>query len=112
MRQVQDRLLDEKDASLVEQRCSEPPYRDRKIFVDVRITEEEARFVVRDEGPGFDVKAVPDPSSPGALEAEQGRGLSLMRTFMDDVVFNDTGNEVTMVKRRSDEGTTSGEESS
>lgn len=112
MQQVQDRLLDEKDASLVEQRCSEPPYRDRKIFVDVRITEEEARFVVRDEGPGFDVKAVPDPSSPGALEAEQGRGLSLMRTFMDEVVFNDAGNEVTMVKRRSDEATTADQESS
>jgi CheY-like chemotaxis protein len=112
MQQVQDRLLDEKEASLVEQRRSEPPYRDRKVFVDVQITEEEARFVVRDEGPGFDVKAVPDPSSPGALEAEQGRGLSLMRTFMDEVVFNDAGNEVTMVKRRSDEGITAGEESS
>jgi CheY-like chemotaxis protein len=112
MQQVQDRLLDEKEASLVEQRRSEPPYRDRKIFVDVRITEEEVRFVVRDEGPGFDVKAVPDPSSPGALEAEQGRGLSLMRTFMDEVVFNDAGNEVTMVKRRSDVGITAGKESS
>ncbi|MFC1596867.1 response regulator [Planctomycetota bacterium] len=112
MQQVQDRLLDEKEASLVEQRRSEPPYRDRKIFVDVRITEAEARFVVRDEGPGFDVAAVPDPSSPGALEAEQGRGLSLMRTFMDEVVFNDSGNEVTMVKRRSGDGITAGEESS
>ena len=110
MQQVQDRLLDEKEASLVEQRHSQPPYRDRKIFVDVRITEDEARFVVRDEGPGFNVAAVPDPSSPGALEAEQGRGLSLMRTFMDEVSFNDSGNEVTMVKRRSDEGIPAGEE--
>ena len=104
MRQVQDKLLDEKDTSLVEQRRSQAPYRDRKIFVDVRISQREARFVVRDEGPGFDVAAVPDPSAPGALEAEKGRGLSLMRTFMDEVTFNDAGNEVTMVKRRDHEG--------
>lgn len=112
MRQVQDRLLNEQEASLVEQRRSQPPYRDRKIFVDVRITEEEARFVIRDEGPGFDATEVPDPSAPGALEAEQGRGLSLMRTFMDEVVFNGAGNEVTMVKRRNGEEDVTGEESS
>jgi anti-sigma regulatory factor (Ser/Thr protein kinase) len=34
------------------------------------------------------------------VEAEGGRGLSLMRTFMDEVTFNEAGNEVTMVKRR------------
>ena len=103
MQEVQDRLLDDRDASLVEERRAEPPYRDRKVFVDVQITAEEARFVVRDEGPGFDVAGVPDPSSPGALEAEQGRGLSLMRTFMD---------EVTMIKRRDAAGDVAGDESS
>jgi len=100
MQEVQDKLLDEKDASLVEQRRSQPPYRDRKIMVDVRIGDDEARFVIRDDGSGFDVAAVPDPGSPGSLEAEKGRGLSLMRTFMDEVTFNDKGNQVTMVKRR------------
>ena len=100
MQEVQHALLDDKDLSLVEQRRSQPPYRDRKIFVDVTLSKHEARFVIRDEGPGFDVKGIPDLKDPGALEPEQGRGLSLIRTFMDDVVFNDAGNEVTMVKRR------------
>lgn len=96
----EDELLQEKDLSLVEQRRSEPPYRDRKIFVEVKISTDAARFVVRDEGPGFDVAAVPDPGDWGALERERGRGLSLMRTFMDELTYNDVGNQVTMVKLR------------
>jgi CheY-like chemotaxis protein len=100
MEQVEHKLLDDSDASLVEQRRSHSSYRDRKIFVDVRILQDEARFVVRDDGRGFDVSSLPDPEAPGALEGEKGRGLSLMRSFMDEVTFNDAGNEVTMVKRR------------
>ena len=68
--------------------------------MDVKITGEEARFVIRDEGPGFDVRSVPGVDGQGTPELERGRGLSLMRTFMDQVVFNEAGNEVTMVKRR------------
>jgi CheY-like chemotaxis protein/anti-sigma regulatory factor (Ser/Thr protein kinase) len=93
----------EPSLSFVRQRQSEPPYRDRKVFVDVKLTREEVRFVVRDEGGGFDVAAVPDVGDPNALEPERGRGLSLMRTFMDHVTYNEAGNEVTMVKRREDE---------
>ncbi len=97
---VQHQLLQEKELSLVEQRRVQTPYRDRRIFVHVKLSADEARFVIRDQGPGFDVGSVPDTCDPGALEPERGRGLSLMRTFMDDVSYNDAGNEVTMVKRR------------
>jgi CheY-like chemotaxis protein len=90
----------EQGPSLVEQRRSQSPYRERKIFADVKLSRDEVRFVIRDEGPGFDVTAIPDVSDLGALEAEYGRGLSLMRTFMDEVTYNDAGNQVTMVKRR------------
>jgi CheY-like chemotaxis protein len=100
MQEVQDKLIQEKDLSLVEQRRSQPPYRDRRIFVDVKISPEEARFVIRDGGPGFDVSAAPDPGDPAVLEREEGRGLMLIRTFMDEVTYNDLGNEVTLVKRK------------
>jgi CheY-like chemotaxis protein len=93
-------LMEGKGGDLLAQRRDSAPYRDRRIQVDVRITPREARFVVRDEGPGFDVASVPAPGDPGALEKEGGRGLVLMRTFMDEVTFNERGNEVTMVKRR------------
>lgn len=93
-------LLQERDLSLVELRRAQPPYRDRRIFVEVKLTTDEARFVVRDQGPGFDVASVPDPGDTGALEEERGRGLALMRAFMDELSFNEQGNEVTLVKRR------------
>ncbi|MGQ9576907.1 MAG: response regulator [Thermoguttaceae bacterium] len=96
---VADRLLEEGEPSLVERRRAEPPYCDRKIAVEVQITAEQARFVVRDQGPGFDLSAFPPPTPQGAAELERGRGLWLMRTFMDDVLFNQAGNEVTLLKR-------------
>ena len=100
MQQVQNTLLSDEELSLVEQRANEASFRDRKIYVDARISKEEARFVVRDEGPGFDTTTIPDRSPSRALEPRCGRGLSLVRTFMDEVTYNDVGNEVTMVKRR------------
>ena len=100
MQEVQNKLIQEKDLSLVEQRRSQPPYRDRRIFVEVKISPDEARFVIRDEGPGFDVSAAPEPGDPAVLEREEGRGLMLIRTFMDEVAHNDLGNEITLVKRK------------
>src|SRR4029453_15800228 len=42
----------------------------------------------------------PPPGQPGSLDPEVGRGLVLIRAFMDEVTFNATGNEITLVKRR------------
>jgi CheY-like chemotaxis protein len=85
---------------LLEERRSRLPYAQRKIFVDLRIGPEEARVTVRDEGPGFDVAALLARDDAAAIEANGGRGLVLMRSFMDEVTFNGRGNEVTLVKRK------------
>lgn len=87
-------------AALAEQRKNQYPYCERRIRVAVSFQPEEARFVVRDEGPGFDPQALPDPTDPENLSKPCGRGVLLMRAFMDEVTFNDRGNEVTMVKRK------------
>ncbi len=86
-------------AAEIEQRQAQPPYADRRIYFNVHLTRDEARFVVRDEGAGFDTSIVPEPGDPNALEREGGRGLLLMRSFMDEVQFNEQGNEVTLIKR-------------
>lgn len=83
-----------------DERATQEPYRDRRVHVTARVTPGEARFVIRDEGPGFNPANLPDPTDPENLTKPSGRGVMLIRTFMDDVTFNDTGNEVTMVKRR------------
>lgn len=86
--------------SLIEQRLSEAPYRDRKIYVHAELSNDAAKFVIRDEGPGFDTSMLPERGDPHLLEREGGRGLVLIRSFMDEVRFNELGNEVTLIKRR------------
>lgn len=77
--------------------------REKHKNVTVKLQFDETRFFARveDEGCGFDPDLVPDPTSCDALEAESGRGLALIRNFMDSVEFNDAGNVIEMEKHRS-----------
>jgi CheY-like chemotaxis protein len=100
MHDVLDKVRRGEEVSPIKDPRSDPAFRDRSIFVTVKIAQEEVWLVVRDEGPGFDVKVVPEPRDPGALKPGHGRGLAIIRNLMDEVTFNDAGNEVTMVKRR------------
>lgn len=84
---------------LARQRMLLSPYRERRIFVDAMIDQSGLQYVIRDEGPGFDPHSLPDPRDPANLERPSGRGLLLMRTFMDEVRHNEFGNEVTLLKR-------------
>jgi DNA-binding response OmpR family regulator len=84
----------------VEERRHIAPYRDRRVFFTARESRTEAVYIVGDEGPGFDPAALPDPTDPTNLHKEYGRGLLLIRTFMDEVRHNPKGNEITMIKRR------------
>ena len=86
--------------ALADQRRRTAPYRDRRIRVNASLTSDEVRFVIADEGRGFDAGAVPDPTAPENLARPSGRGIFLMRTFLDEVRYNDAGNEVTLLKRR------------
>lgn len=85
---------------LAEQRVNQPPYAERKIRVSVELTQTEATFVIEDEGPGFQPESVPDPTNPEFVERPFGRGMLLMRTFMDEVTYNEKGNQVTLYKKR------------
>jgi len=89
---------------LVRERRTQPPYADRVTEVLAEISTTEAKFVIRDQGQGFDVSHVPTRHDPGTLEQREGRGLVLMKNFMDEVRFNDKGNEVTMIMRCRGEG--------
>jgi anti-sigma regulatory factor (Ser/Thr protein kinase) len=101
--EVRSHLLENNDRSyidLVAERRRQAPYQDRRVRVTVRQTTAEAAYTICDEGPGFDPGDLPDPRDPGNLDKVSGRGLLLIRTFMDDVRHNETGNAITMVKRR------------
>jgi anti-sigma regulatory factor (Ser/Thr protein kinase) len=84
----------------VQRRRAAAPYVGRRVHVDARLTRDQATFVIRDEGPGFDPSTLPDPLDPECFDKAGGRGILLMRTFMSEVSFNPSGNEVTLIKRR------------
>jgi hypothetical protein len=66
-------------------RRQEPPYRDRRVRVRATLTRAAAVYEIEDDGPGFDVSRLPDPTDPANLERVGGRGLMLIRAFMDAV---------------------------
>ena len=84
---------------MAEKRRHERPYCDRRVYITSHETRNEAVYIIRDEGPGFDTSKLPDPTDPANLDRCSGRGLLLMRSFMSEVRYNESGNEVTLVRR-------------
>lgn len=78
----------------------------KRVRVEIVMRDEEIEARVIDEGAGFDPDAVPDPTRPENLTKTGGRGLFLMRKLLDDVRFNEAGNQVTLLIRVS--GTSDG----
>jgi CheY-like chemotaxis protein len=100
--EIDSALRDDNDAAyfaLIASRSNEEPYEDRFVHIAAKESRHEAVYVIRDEGPGFDMSKLPDPLDPANLENISGRGLLLIRTFMDEVRHNKAGNEITMIKR-------------
>lgn len=57
-------------------------------------------LVVRDEGPGFNPDEIPDPTDAEGVHSWHGRGIFMMRHFMDDVCYRNGGSEVLLRKRK------------
>ena len=72
----------------------------KNVRVRWRLDNEHIRVSVEDEGPGFDVSQVPDPTDDENIDKPGGRGIMLMRAFMSVVEYNDTGNRLTIEKRK------------
>jgi CheY-like chemotaxis protein len=88
---------------LVAERMQMSPYRERRLTVQVHLTRQRCRVNICDEGPGFDQKQLRDPTDPENVARVSGRGILLMRTFLDEVRYNDQGNSVTLVVARNDQ---------
>jgi CheY-like chemotaxis protein len=89
---------------LADERRRQAPYCDRCVHVTATERQDMVRYVIRDEGPGYDATKVPDPTDPENLERASGRGLLLIRSFVDEVIRNERGNEITLVKHRATSG--------
>lgn len=72
----------------------------KSVTIRYAITPQKAAVVVRDEGQGFIPDEIPDPTAPERLPLPSGRGIMLMRAYMDKVEFRDHGREVYFMKLR------------
>lgn len=68
----------------------------KNVFLSLSLEDSIIKFVVKDEGPGFDYENLPDPTSPENLEKPGGRGIFLMKHLSDEVSFKDKGTIVEM----------------
>jgi serine/threonine-protein kinase RsbW len=76
---------------------------DKSVQIDWTLSEAGVRIVIEDEGEGFQVADVPDPTDDENLDKPGGRGIMLMRSFMSVVEYNESGNRLILEKRRDDE---------
>ena len=72
---------------------------DKQVFIACELTAEEITVVIEDQGEGFKPEDVPDPTEDENLENPGGRGIMLIRSFMNAVAYNDRGNRLTMIKK-------------
>ncbi len=84
---------------LIEERRQAEPWASRRVYCRAERSAAGVGYVVRDEGPGFDRSSYPDPTDAGNMLKAQGRGLFLIHAFMDEVEYNEAGNELRLFKR-------------
>ena len=70
---------------------------DKKVTVIAEKMDNQFRVTVKDEGEGFDYTTIPDPTLPDNIKKVAGRGLYLMKTLSDDLIFENNGASVTIV---------------
>ena len=79
-------------------------YRDapgNPVFIRHAINRDQVVLEIEDQGTGFNLASIPDPTQPENWERDSGRGIFLMRTYMTFVGYNDRGNCVTLCKQAS-----------
>ncbi len=64
--------------------------KNKKVTIDASVENSKLIIKIKDEGEGFDPDNIPDPTEPENLLKDSGRGIYLMRVYMDDLQYNRT----------------------
>jgi serine/threonine-protein kinase RsbW len=68
--------------------------RSKNVLLSLNLEDSLIKFIVKDEGTGFDYSNLPDPTAPENIEKPGGRGIFLMKHLSDEVKFMDKGRTV------------------
>ncbi|PNY37863.1 ATP-binding protein [Rhodopirellula baltica] len=82
----------------------------KTVLVEMSCDDDRAVITITDQGDGFDPTAVPDPRSDELLEVPGGRGVLLIGELMNEVAYNDRGNQITMTKIKGENPPSDGNE--
>jgi serine/threonine-protein kinase RsbW len=63
----------------------------KNVHLSLFLQDSMIKFIVKDEGEGFDYQDLPDPTAPENLKKPGGRGIFLMKHLSDEVEFRDNG---------------------
>ena len=93
--QVRDTEGEDTFWQLVEERETDSKFGSRKIVLEVDCIGGELRFKIRDQGAGFDWRSYPKSTDTRDEESCHDRGILLIQNYVDALVWNDKGNEIT-----------------
>ena len=64
--------------------------KNKLITITVKVENGIMEIIIKDQGKGFDPLTVPDPTKPENILKDNGRGIHIMRSFLDDLKYNST----------------------
>ena len=70
----------------------------KRVHVEWQVTPQTIEITIEDEGPGFDRRSVPDPTTRENLEKLTGRGILLIESFMHKVEWSNQGRRLRLVR--------------
>lgn len=65
--------------------------KNKLVHLELKAEEDQLQFIIEDEGEGFDLEQLPDPTSPENISKPGGRGIFLIRHLTDEVKFEENG---------------------
>jgi serine/threonine-protein kinase RsbW len=73
--------------------------KNKKVGITIKVNDSQMTIIIKDEGKGFKVNEVPDPTKPENILKDSGRGIHIMRSFLNELKYNFTpdGTETILV---------------
>ena len=69
----------------------------KNVKLCLQLDDSQVKFLIEDEGPGFNFNDLPDPTAPENIEKPGGRGIFLMKHLADEVSFKEEGKQVELI---------------
>jgi DNA-binding response OmpR family regulator len=86
----------------IEKRRFKNKYKNRMVVISSELTKDYVEYTITDEGNGFDHRSLPDVRDPENFLMNSGRGLLIVKIHMDEVTWNEKGNEIRLRKNKAE----------